>query len=58
MIALFLLLLLLLFIHVIAVIVVFSYVHMQVCCVRDGDVDVFLHPCWRQSYTAEQISLM
>ena len=28
-------------IAVIAVIVVFSYVHMQVCCVHDGDADVF-----------------
>ena len=42
MIALFLLLLLLLFVHVISVIVVFfSYVHMQVRCVRDGDADLF-----------------
>ena len=28
-------------IDVIAVIVVFSYVHMQVRCVRDGDADLF-----------------
>ena len=28
-------------IDVIAVIDVFSYVHMQVCCVHDGDADVF-----------------
>ena len=41
MIALFLLLLLLLFVRVISAIVVFSYVHMQVRCVRDGDADLF-----------------
>ena len=42
-------------IDVIAVIVVFSYVHMQVCCVHDGDVDVFASS-WRQSHGSIPLS--